>query len=627
MRRTAPSALVAAALAAVPVTAQDPLAELLASGDLERANHAVAAEFYFAEGAARLSESERAAALEQISASLARQTSGFGLMMEGFLGMMSGDTARQMQEYAERASKPGGVAKSMFGFGPAPPPIDPRGLQEEMKQAMVDPWVRGIAAAEALVAAGETDDAALFYRSCLQFLQVDWIPDACLEGILGLGPRKAYEVLDWLHENAESTSFSALAAAFGQPEPPRPKNQLPDPGVVQIRAAALAGLGALIGSGALEPAERERAMRALLARAEGKANEAYAAGVATGLGRSRDPRAVAPLHKLAKRRGDPEAKQAALHGLAVGFRDEAAIRQLRGELDDRDPEEQLRAAQALYELGDAAALDWAVEVIGRRRTTDSKKADVRAQVVRDLVELGGEPGRRALERALAEGPGNDWLAAWVEVGLLELGDLARLERVEAAIGRTDWELDPRGFRSVWRSIRPFLQAAVTTALTGGLGLASPSTLQMVQQATQTIANFAAGERTRSLAEKSRLEAAIAQIRWQSADAIGAANPDRGAAILQRLLADQDAAVRLSAALALARLDRPEALDGIAAAFTLAYGEEGGIDRSGAVRAALLRAALLRFPGAPGTRELLEAARRDADGGVRFIALVGARSAI
>jgi HEAT repeat protein len=610
---------------APPAGAVDPVAELLASGDLETATHPVGAEFFFAEGQAHLSEAERAEALEQLTTSLRRQTNAIGMIMQGMAGMSSTDTAKQAREYQEKNTGAGSKLKLMMGIAPAPPQIDGNKAQAEMQQAMVDPWVRGIGAADALVAGGQLNAAASFYLSCLQMLQADWVPGACLDGILDLGPKKAEKLLVWMLENAESASMTNTAN-WGMEASKQPKNAPPHQGMVQLRSAALEGLGALAGSGALEPDSRERAMAALFAHSEGKANEIYSHGVAAGLGRSKDPRAVAPLRKLAKRRGDADTKQAALHGLAVGFRDDAAIKQLRGELDDSDPEEQLRAAQALYELADDAAFRWAVDVIGQRRSTDTKKADIRALVVRDLVDFGGAPARKALEQALAAGTGNDWLAAWVEVGLLELGDVSRAGRVEAALARTDWKLDPRGFRSIWRAIAPFVQVAISVAVSGGLGLASPSTLDQIKEGAQLIGNFAAGERGRSLAKKNKLEAHIAQLRWQSAEALGAAGPERAGAILERLLADEDRAVRLSAAVALAKLDRPDAISGLAAAFSLDFGAEGGVDRTGAVRAALLRAALVRFPEDPKTAGLLAAARKDPDAAVRFIALVASRPA-
>jgi HEAT repeat protein len=396
-----------------------------------------------------------------------------------------------------------------------------------------------------------------------------------------------------------------------------------DPGVVQVRNAALEGLGVLVGSGALTPESKEKAMATLLAAA-GKGNEAYLRGAADGLGRSKDPRALEPLRRIAKQRGDLDAKQAAQRGLVIGFADEAARKQLRSQLDDKDPEEQLRAAQALYEGGDAAAFQWAVDVITKRRTTEAKKADIRALVVRDLVELGGPRARQALGQALAEGPGNDWLAAWTRVALLELGDTGQLPAVEAALAKEDWALDPRGFRSIWRALKPFLMAAATTILTGGL--AAPTVLQQVRQATSLVGNFIAGERSRYLTKMTQREALTAQLRWHTADALVAANPPGAGRILVRLLDDPNPPVRLSAALAFARIDQPDAFDGLVRAYGLDYGAEEGVSRAPEVRASLLRAALLRDRRDPRTIKLVNTAKGDADTAVRFIGLAAAQPA-
>ena len=425
-------------------------------------------------------------------------------------------------------------------------------------------------------------------------------------------------------DNAETVSLTGQAAMFAAAEEKPSRDSPPDRGAVQIRNAALEGLGALAGSGLQTRDARDRAVARLLRYASGKENEVYRRGAADGLGRARDPRGVEPLRRLAKTRGDPETKQSALRGLAIGFHDAAALRQLRGELDDRDPEEQLRAAQALFEVGDAEAFHWAVEVIGKRRVMEAKKPDIRARVVRDLVELGGETSRQALAQALAEGPPNDWLTAWVRVGLLELGDASQLPAVEAALAKEDWALDPRGFLSVWRAVKPLIVAVAGSLISGGLGLAAPSTLDQAKQAVRLIGNLVSGERSRFLGKANQREAAIAQLRWQTADALAAGHPAGAARVLEGLLANPEPAVRLSAALALARLDQPEAIHGLGRAFALDYGSEGGVRRTPEVRASLLRAALLRFPSDAVTAEIGALAAKDDDPGVRFIALVARR---
>jgi HEAT repeat protein len=624
------SARVAVALAAsaaalgTSAAAGDELAALFESRALEQTRNPVVANFLLEEGAPLLRASEAAAAREQLATALRSQTDFFALTMQGIAGLHSLPSARQAREAAAGG---GGLRQALrmgiLGVGSATPMPQPGQFERELREAMTDPWVRGIAAAKALERAGEVQAAARFYVNCLQLPDVEWVPAACLDGIVELGPERAEKVLVWMVDNAETLSWSGMAARFDQTDA-KPKDSPPEPGVVQLRNSALSGLGALAGSGSLDAEGRERALAKLLAfaAARGRHHELYQRGVAEGLGRARDPRGIEPLRRLAGIRRDAAAKQAALRGLAVGFGDEAAVRQLRGELDDRDPEEQLRAAQALYEAGDEAAFRWAVEVIGRRRTTDAKKPDIRALVVRDLVELGGARARGALAQALAEGPPNDWVTAWVRVGLLELGDVSQLAAVEAALAREDWALDPRGFRSVWRAIRPILQAAASTLASGGL--AAPSALQQAKQAVQVVGNLVQGERSRHLAKAGQREAAIAQLRWQTADALAVANPPGAARILAGMLESPDPATRLSAAFAFARLDQPEAIAGMARAFTLDYGAEDGVPRTPEVRAALLRAALLRFPGDPRTVEMLALGGTDEDPAVRIIAFVGRR---
>jgi HEAT repeat protein len=618
--------------------AGDETGAILASRALAGTRNPVVANFLLEEGAPLLTETERGQARDQLNTALRSQTNFMTLMMQGMGGAMSSNGMRQMQEAGKNAmSVRSLLTMGVLGVAPTMPAPQAGQIEREMKQAMTDPWVRGIAAAKALEKSGDVQAAARFYVNCLQLLQAEWVPDACLDGLLELGPARAEKLFVWMLDNAETLSLTNMATnmanlAGATEEKPKdaprdqgPPDQAPDQGIVQLRDGALEGLGALVGSGALDADAKDRAISRLLAFAandKGKHHELYQRGVAEGLGRSRDPRALEALRRLARIRRDPAAKQAALRGLAIGFADAAAIKQLRGELDDRDPEEQMRAAQALYESGDEAAFRWAVDVIGKRRVMEAKKPDIRARVVRDLVELGGERARGALAQALAEGPPNDWLTAWVRVGLLELGDTSQLPAVEAALAREDWSLDPRGFRSVWRAIKPILYAVASTVATGGL--AAPSALKQARQAVQLVGNLVQGERSRFLAKANQREAAIAQLRWQTADALAAAHPPGAARILEGMLADPEPAIRLSAAVALARLDQPEAIAGIARAFPLDYGVEDGIPRTPEVRASLLRAARLRFPTDPRTAQIFAAGAKDPDPAVRFVALVGQR---
>jgi HEAT repeat protein len=593
------------------------LDKLLSEGLLAKTRNPVPASFLLNEGGKLLTPEQLTAALEQLRAALKVQTNAMRVMMEGAVDMMNSDSVRSQVENAQKQSVGGSIIKGMLGISQAPPPVSGQQMQQDMKQAMIDPWVRGIEAAHALEQAGDAQGAAGFYVNCLQMLEADWVPSACVDGILELGPRRAGLVLNWMVDNADTVSITS--GGFGAPPPPKHGKAPPDRGALQLRSFALEGLGGLVGGGGLAADAREQTLAKLLAYSTGKENEAFYRGAALGLGRSRDPRAVEPLHRLAKD-SRPEVQRAAWRGLAVAFHDDAAIKALRSELGDRDLDAQLHAAQALFEVGDDAAMRWAVETVGHRRTSEATQPDIRPEVVRELVVLGGPRARQTLEQALVAGTGNDWLEAWVRVALLELGDTSQMPAVESAVAKEDWALDPRGFRSVWRAIKPLLLAAAQTAMSGGI--AAPSAFQQVQRAVQLIGNFASGERGRYLANADKRKAAIAQLRWQAADALGAAHPPGAAKLLIHLLDDPVPAVRLSAARALACLDAPDAIDGVVTAFGREYGDEGGVPRTAEVRCALLRAALIRFPQDPRARKLLDVGVSDADPGVRFIGLVG-----
>jgi HEAT repeat protein len=613
--------LVVAICALLPLaTSAETLEDLLASRELESVVHPIAAEFIAAEGASSLSEQQRETAIAQLKRSLGRQTNPMTLTVRGAMGMMSTPSMERMRESAQQSMSAGGLLRSAIGIGGAGPQIDGEQAQREMQQAMAEPWVRGIGAARALAALGDAEAAARFYVACLQMLADEWAPTACLEDILALGPRRAEVLLTWMLDNAAALSESSMA--FGvDPSGEDDDGDDSSSSAAQLEGAALEGLGALIGGGRMTPEARERAFTTLQRRATARDNDRYLLGVAEGLARSKDSRAVELLQKLAARRNSPDVRQAAQRGLAVGFRDEDAIKALRRELDGKDEALELRAAQVLYELADEAAFEWAVEVITKRRTADAGGADVRGQVVRDLVELGGEPSRRALRAALDEGSRNEWIEAWIAVGLLELGDESVTSQVEAALTTTDWELDPRGIRSIWRAIKPFLQYATQLAMSGGMS--AMSSTDQLRQVTSLIGNAVQGERARHLSKLDQRASLTAQLRWQAADAIAKAQPEGAMRMLRTLLADPTPGVQSSAALALARSGDAEALPLLATAYDGALAADASATNLPELRATLVRAAVLNSRTADATRGLLRKAASDADAGVRFIALATA----
>jgi HEAT repeat protein len=611
--------IVAVCCALLPLTAAaETLDELLESRALESVVHPIAAEFLAAEGSAGLTEQQRETAVAQLKRALGKQTNAMSLTMRGAMGMMNSPSMQRMRESAQQQMSGGGLLRSAAGIQSATPQIDAEATQREMQQAMTEPWVRAIGAARALAALGDAEAAARFYVACLQTLQGDWAPSACLEDIIGLGPRRAEVLLTWMLDNA-----TALSSSSALPGIPALDDEGGDAdGSARLKSAALEGLGALVGGGRMADDARERAFATLLRHAAARDNEPYLLGVAEGLGRSKDPRAVEWLEKLGSRRTSLDVRQAAQRGLAVGFGDADAIKALRRELSSKDEELELRAAQVLYELADEAAFEWAVDVITQRRTADAGGADVRGQVVRDLVELGGEPSRQALRAALDDGSRNEWIEAWVAVGLLELGDESVVAQVEASLATDDWELDPRGVRSIWRAIKPFLQYATQLAMSGGMS--AMSSTDQLRQVTSLIGNAVQGERARHLSKLDQRASLTAQLRWQAADAIAKAQPEGAVRMLRTLLADPTPGVQGSAALALARTADAEALPLLVSAYDTTLTADASVPYLPELRATLIRAAVLHSRTNASTQALLTKAQADPDPGVRFIALVASR---
>ena len=615
-RRKASAGAFLLLLAPHPVVMADVrLVELLESGELERSTNPVPLNYLLNEGRGKIGAELEAVARGQLTTALRVQTNPMIAMMAGMQGGMNAPTMQNIRERTAKQSSGTGLLKStvagmlgMPGMGSPAPPSQQETAQamREMQQGLADPWVRGIEAADAYVALGDAQAAGRFYTNCVGMpLGFAWLTDSCLDGILRLGPARAFVLLNWMVEHPEQGAFGAGLNATASDE------NLKASGSALVRNAGLAGLGRLVGNGSLAAAQRERAMGLLLGYAEGKENQPYSAGAAAGLGASKDPRAIGPLRSLAGRGNDDATREAAAHGLVVGFRDAEATARVRKLLEDDDAERRFRAAALLFEIGDPGAFDWAVRVVTDRRAAEDNSPDIRARVARDLLEKGGAPGVQALETIHQRGAGNDWLQAWVAVTLLEAGRLAYLPEVRAALAKEDWTLDRPGIKAWWGRVSPFLQIALQAAFTGTVD---------VRQVAQVIGNLVASERSR-YAQKSTLEDMwLAQIRWQAADAFGATGVNETLPDLSALLVDERPVVRLSAARAFAVHRGERAIDGYAAAFKADFGEENGVPRAPEVRSALLRSALTRHPGDPRALELCRLAASDSDPGVRFIAL-------
>ena len=600
--------------ATVAIAHGDPLAALLDSGALAKTTNPVAATYFAEQASRRLPPAVASRAAEQLKASLRYQTDSVGLMMDSAFGMGGGKATEQVTAEANRDGTKTHMSMTllagMAGFTDAGQQTmtqrQVQGMHEEAIQGAADPWIRGVEAAHAMEKLGDAQSAGRFYMNCIQVISADWMKDAALNGILEMGPRRSFVLLSWIADNAEQISVMKM---MGLDAPGRKPHE-PDHGTVVLRGAALRGLGAVVGAAGLAPDQRAAALTRLRRYAAGDENAAYFADAATGLGRTRDPSVVPDLQRLAGWRKDPLIAQSAEAALAIGFHDPAATERLRRVLRSKLEDDVLRVLPLLLEDGDAETIAWSVRAVTARRASEDTKPDLRPQIVREFANLPDGRGRAPLAQIAAQGAGNDWLQAWVAVALLELGDASQLAAVNAAVPKTDWVLDRPGLKYYWSRIRPVV------SLVAGAAMGAPVS---PMQIAQVVGNMAAQELARARGNADDRELMSLQMRWQAAAALGRVNDPAAVAMLVRLLDDPELSVRMNAATALAVSPNADAIAGIVRGMAVDFGGENGVSRGPAIRAALVRSAVLRFPGDPRTHQLCLNAAADHDPGVRFIA--------
>lgn len=353
--------------------------------------------------------------------------------------------------------------------------------------------------------------------------------------------------------------------------------------------AALRILGDVAGDEGTPKAQRDLFVAELIKRTEGMLNNLYYEAAIEGLVRAKDGRAVEPLRKMTKGLGkSDEVKQAALRGLALTYKDSAALEQLRAALKGSN---QLFAAVTLIEAGDAAGFEYATQKLTPQKKSALKgllktKSDVDPApvLVRALLHRGDAQSRDVLTKALEGRAENDPLWPTINVVLLELGDASKVGTVKKIVAGD--------YSTIVRT-------------RGAIALAKQ------QESSTGIA---------ALEEMAADRNAKPELRASIADALAKIDHADSVRPLVSLLADPSPSVRASAAYALARLTTPAALDGMAKAFDATY------ERTPVVQAHLVRTAATRFPKEARTKALLDKAKTAQNASVKFIAVALAPAA-
>ncbi len=483
----------------------DPLVELLDARELKNTKNPVVASFLAGEGAALLPEELRERALQQLRGALKGQTSFMGLMLAGMGGVMGSDAMKQQQQAANQLSPGKLMAGAALGISPVTGPA-PSGdeMQRAMQQALTDPWVRGIEAAAALDQTGRQQRRGALLRPVSRLSASGLGACRVPRRDPGPGSRARREApLAWMLAEAESITESSpgeagAGAGFGPGRSPEPRV-----GARPARRRARGGSAAGNRPGPQRCARRprlpdrrrrprSRARRRRLPVAAlvqpGEVERAVLSGKRGGLLYGLGPPAFSSRALLLRPRSRrpffflpiPVARRARRPSRCGGSPNGAETR-----TPSRPPCVRSPSGSPTRRRSASCARSWttptrrsscaphrrstrpATQRLSPGRSTSSRSdarpiPGSRTSAPRWCATSSSSAARRreaALARALAEGPGNDWLVAWTQVALLELGDLSQLPDVEAALARDDWRLDPRGFRSIWRAISPFVQAA------------------------------------------------------------------------------------------------------------------------------------------------------------------------
>jgi len=639
-------------IAALPAAAEETaLRQILESGVLAENPNSILLDYLLNEGKEALPPDLHKQAVDQMVEALRTRTLVDPL--EGMDQMMAAANPMKMFGGKKGLMKQMGMGmlrNATGGGGGMSPGMNNRmqQMRNTMDSAMIDPWVRGLGAAGTLTQAGYIDDASRFYRGCLTSIgsavpsgkKNDWLQDQCINGALLMGPNGAGALFAELWEEPYMNFGFDLAAYGGEP------TVMPE-----IQAVAAHGLGKLVGSGQLTTQQRAGVMQVLVDMVHMKKPDLTAlTGGVQGLSFAEDQQAIQPLQSMWKKGKPKEIRPIALGGLVASYRDPDAIKAMRKELKtgtgiiasykqaksfapwtsnaneqqpmsenqgSDDAEARYLAARALLRAGDDAGYEFAAKFLDKRNVP-SGDWDYRPDLIRDLVETGGDRSRSVLYEGVTDGHQNEWLEAMMRTGLLELGDRDQIPELLALVGKRDWDFG-RGTAARWyKRFKPLLWQGIKMAAKTYMGM--PPDQQDLQRMRQMVTNMAWGERDRILARKSERDVKTDQFRWQLADSAGELDDSQCLSILEPLLSDDEPSVRMSAASALLDQSDSGAADLLSRALILDYGAEGGVSRNPEIHAAVTRRLIREFPSDPATQQALQRAVQSASPSVRFLAL-------
>lgn len=544
--RRSPAPARTASPAAQPSAAPDPVAAVLQTGELAKAYNPVLLNYLLEEGRSRLPEAQRRLAIDQLVTRFREE-----------LDISPGEQA------VEALAALGGM-------------LTGGAVGEGLRQGADDVYGDWVDAALLLSRAGYQKDVVPFFENCLRGYWSERQLQRCALGLTGAAPERALAVLTEMEK---------------------------DPG--DRKKVALWLLGFLAGQPGFPKENHDEIVDTLIARTHGMLNASFSLAAIRGLVLAKDDRAIEPLRKMTKGlTRNQEVQRAAKRALLIGYKDESLVPTLeknaRGGFGS-DDDDKFFAAALLIEGGYDSGFAWAKEQLTKKRGGLLKikkgNTDLLDEIVWTLVNKGGKKSIPVLQAALPVRKPDEWLSAYIAVGLLDLGDTAGIEVARACLSNKKW-LSTR------------LEAAEGLAAHGDLsGLPVLQDLIRDRSFLAQVGDLALG-RYRTPEE----------LRIAVAGSLADMDRPEGVPLLLELLEEKSDEVRTAAAYALGRMKNPGAVEGLKRGLAVDFGKEGPRLRSPQVRAYLLRMALLRFGQDPATKAMLEEAVQSEFLSVKFLAL-------
>jgi hypothetical protein len=280
-------------------------------------------------------------------------------------------------------------------------------------------WAQWVDAAHLLTRAGYKEITLPFYENCIERYPYDSLRESCAVGLATADPARAFDVLMGFAEKGIKGNA--------------------DLGRISLRL-----LGLLASAKTCPPDRRDAAVEALIKRTEGILNAIFSTAAIDGLVLAKDPRAIEPLRKMTKGLGrNEDVERAAKRGLLIGFKDDSIVPQLEKDMKGgfgKEDDDKFFAGALLIEGGYDSGFAWARERLTKKKggllKFKDKSRDELADIVGVLVHKGGPKAVAVLQAALPVRKPDEWLTAYVAIGLLELGDQTGIEIARAALGNT-----------------------------------------------------------------------------------------------------------------------------------------------------------------------------------------------